>query len=103
MDYIELEVTMKKWSPHTYGWKCMDCVSQPVYLLDGDIDPHAKTWERKRKELDRKELFATIGAIGFKKKRTREQICSRVQSGRNQPQSAEVEVKDHLSDDTPST
>jgi len=102
MDYIELAGAMKSWSPHSYGWKCVSCTGYPVYILDGDIDPREKTWERKRREFERKELFATIGAIGFKKERTREQICSRVQDGRNQPQSAEVDVKDHLNEDTPS-
>ena len=103
MDYIELFGVMRNWSPHSYGWKCVVCVGRPVYILDGDIDPKSKPWERKRRELERKELFATIGAIGFKKERTRERICSRVQDGRDQPQSAELEVKDHIRDYTPST
>lgn len=101
MDYIELTIREKRWAPHTYAWKCGDCVAQPVYVLDGDINPRSKSWERRRREFERKELLAAIGAIGFKK-RTRGE-CPRVLDGRIQPeQSAEVELKDHLKKDTAS-
>lgn len=102
MDYIELTIREKKWAPHTYAWKCVSCVKYPVYVLDGDIDPEAKRWERRRREFERKELLSAVGAIAFKKRTRRE--CPRVlQDGRNQPeQSAEVEPKDHLKKDTAS-
>jgi len=103
MDYTELSAREKRWAPHTYAWKCVKCVENPVYRLDGSIDPTGRLgqrWERQRRELERKELLARVGALGFKK-RAREEY-SRALDGRNQPKSAEVDLKDHLKKDTAS-
>ena len=66
MDYIEVRGAFRKWAPHEYVWKCVECVF-PVYILDGDIDPTVETWEKKRRRLERKQLLNAISSVIIKR------------------------------------